>query len=317
MRSIELFGTEVAPAVRAELARKAGLDAGELARTGFRSRPGREAPPRHHVSMPPMALDPRVAHGAHRPAAFPSRSSPRWRSARSWSPSSPRRTRCSSRRRRTSCWPRRSTSPRSRRTAWGSPTAAPRSACAERAPDGEGTPVGAAGRRIRLRRRRQRLPRSGGARDLRWRRDGHRPRWCAAAERCRRRAALRGHRCDRARGGDRGEEGPGVWLPDIVATPLAADRATRWSFTQARSSSVSSSTGSMSASTPSRGRATGGSGTTISTRARASFASPRRQFIVAEADQLLDLSTALGVRRATFAWQAPALTEPPITLEDA
>ncbi len=41
------------------------------------------------------------------------------------------------------------------------------------------------------------------------------------------------------------------------------------------------------------------------------------QFIIADLDQLLDLSSSLGFGQATFAWQAPARTDPPLTLADA
>lgn len=114
-----------------------------------------------------------------------------------------------------------------------------------------------------------------------------------------------------------GEEGPGVWLPDIVATPLAAepgDEVVLHSGSQQQRVLVD------------------GIYVSLYTQPRQGywrlwnddiypcpgvFCFPPPQFIVAEAEQLLDLSTALGVRRATFAWQAPAITEPPITLEDA
>lgn len=114
-----------------------------------------------------------------------------------------------------------------------------------------------------------------------------------------------------------GEEGPGVWLPDIIATPLAAepgDEVVLHSGAQRQHVLVD------------------GIYTSLYTQPRQGywrlwneeiypcpgvFCFPPPQFIVAEAEQLLDLSTALGVRRATFAWQAPAITEPPITLEDA
>ncbi len=114
-----------------------------------------------------------------------------------------------------------------------------------------------------------------------------------------------------------GEEGPGVWLPDIVATPLAAgpgDEVVLHSGAQRQRVLVD------------------GIYTSLYTQPRQGYwrlwnddiypcpdvlCSAPPQFIVAEPEQLLDLSTALGVRRATFAWQAPAITEPPMTLEDA
>ena len=153
-----------------------------------------------------MALEPRVAHGAHRPAAVPvavrrvgGRHVPRHRRRRGV-PAVPlgvgERAAGLGDRRRHGHAVRHGDRPPQHR---GRP--------ARTGPRRRRTPVGAAGRRVRLRRRRQRLPRSGGARDLRWRRVGHRPRWRAAAERRRRRAALRGHRCDRTCGGDRGGGG--------------------------------------------------------------------------------------------------------------
>ena len=44
---------------------------------------------------------------------------------------------------------------------------------------------------------------------------------------------------------------------------------------------------------------------------------PPPQFIIAEPEQLLELSRTLGFERANFAWQAPSRTDPPLTLNDA
>ena len=44
---------------------------------------------------------------------------------------------------------------------------------------------------------------------------------------------------------------------------------------------------------------------------------PPPQFIIAEPQQLLELSRTLGFERATFAWQAPSRADPPLTLDDA
>ncbi|MGZ8598261.1 MAG: hypothetical protein ACXWXB_08695 [Actinomycetota bacterium] len=111
-----------------------------------------------------------------------------------------------------------------------------------------------------------------------------------------------------------GDEGPGVWLPDLVATPLAAepgDEVVLHSGAQRERVLVD------------------GIYTSLYTQPQQGYwrlwnddiypcpgvlCSAPPQFILAEPDQLLDLSAALGVPRATFAWQAPAITDPPMTL---
>ena len=114
-----------------------------------------------------------------------------------------------------------------------------------------------------------------------------------------------------------GEEGPGVWLPEHIATRLAAepgDEVVLHSGAQRKRVLVD------------------GVYASLYTQPRQGYwrlwnddiypqpcirCSAPPQFIVAEPEQLLDLSAALGTRRATFAWQAPAITEPQMTLEDA
>jgi putative ABC transport system permease protein len=114
-----------------------------------------------------------------------------------------------------------------------------------------------------------------------------------------------------------GDEGPGVWLPDLVATPLAAepgDEVVLHSGAQRERVLVD------------------GVYASLYTQPRQGYwrlwnddiypcpdvlCSAPPQFILAEPEQLLDLSAALGVPRATFAWQAPAITDPPMTLEAA
>ena len=95
------------------------------------------------------------------------------------------------------------------------------------------------------------------------------------------------------------------------------NRATRWSFTQERSGSVSSSTASIPASTPSLGRATGGSGTTISTRARTSSARPRRSSSWPKPSSCWTSRPRSASVERRSRGRLPAITEPPMTLEDA
>ena len=311
---------------RADRARAKGLDAGELARTGFRSRPGREAPARHHVSMPPWRSTP---CGARRPPSccVSGRCSPRWRSARSWS----------RRRRRLPAVPlgvgerprspRRSRTPRSRRTAWGSPIGAPTCGLANGPRTARGRPVGTAGRGVHLRRADgNKLLGPVEFDDLRWR-HCRSPTSSVVRRRpsgVRRRAALRGHRRDPAHvEGDRGgERVPASWLPDIVATTAGRrNRATRWCLHSGAQPEQRVLVDGIYVQPlhPAAAGLLAALERRISTRARGVLsASPRRQSVGRRSTSSCWTSRPRSaLRRATFAWQAPALTEPPITLEDA
>lgn len=114
-----------------------------------------------------------------------------------------------------------------------------------------------------------------------------------------------------------GEDGPGVWLPDLVATPLGAgpgDEVT-----------LSSPAGSVRVPVD-------GVYVSLYTQPREGYwrlwddqiyappcvrcgAPP--QLLLADRDQVLEWSEVLGFREMSFAWQAPAITDPPLTLADA
>ncbi|MET0801744.1 MAG: hypothetical protein ABWZ53_11320 [Actinomycetota bacterium] len=114
-----------------------------------------------------------------------------------------------------------------------------------------------------------------------------------------------------------GADGPGVWLPDYVATPLRAEPGDHV-ILHSDSSEVRVAVDGVYAS--------------LYTRPRQGYwrlwndqiypcpeitCSAPPQFILSDLDRMQPLSEALGFSRATFAWQAPAVTDPPLTLTQA
>ena len=114
-----------------------------------------------------------------------------------------------------------------------------------------------------------------------------------------------------------GADGPGVWLPDIVADPLDAGPGDEVVL-HSPSARVRVPVDGVYAS--------------LYTQPRQGYwrfwiddiypcpgvrCSAPPQFILAEPEQMLELSAALGFPRATFAWQAPAGVDPPLTLAQA
>ncbi|MGH2630986.1 MAG: hypothetical protein ACRDHI_10590, partial [Actinomycetota bacterium] len=114
-----------------------------------------------------------------------------------------------------------------------------------------------------------------------------------------------------------GTDGTGVWLPDFVATPLRAEPGDRV-ILHSDSSEVRVTVDGVYAS--------------LYTQPRQGYwrlwndqiypcpditCSAPPQFILSDLDRMPGLSETLGFRRATFAWQAPAIADPPLTLSQA
>ncbi|HET9311761.1 MAG TPA: hypothetical protein VFP41_11140 [Actinomycetota bacterium] len=114
-----------------------------------------------------------------------------------------------------------------------------------------------------------------------------------------------------------GADGPGLWLPDNVATPLGVGLDDEVVLHSARREVVASVDGVYAS---------------LYTQPRQGYwrhwnldiypcpeitcATPP-QFILADHDQLVDISERLGLRKASFAWQAPVGADPPLTLAQA
>ncbi|HWC70496.1 MAG TPA: hypothetical protein VG993_04960 [Actinomycetota bacterium] len=114
-----------------------------------------------------------------------------------------------------------------------------------------------------------------------------------------------------------GEDGPGIWLPDLVATPLdigPGDEVVLHSVRGAVVESVDGVYASLYAQ-PRQGYWRHWNEDIYPCPEITCAAPP--QFILADHDQMIDISERLGLRDAEFAWQAPAIIEPPMTLEDA
>jgi len=114
-----------------------------------------------------------------------------------------------------------------------------------------------------------------------------------------------------------GSDGPGLWLPDNVATPLGVGPGDEIVLNAGRTEVAASIDGVYAS---------------LYTQPRQGYwrhwnldiypcpevtCSTPPQFILADHDQLVDISDRLGVRRAAFAWQAPASVDPPLTLARA
>ena len=114
-----------------------------------------------------------------------------------------------------------------------------------------------------------------------------------------------------------GSEGPGVWLPNPAASALDAGPGDEVTLaTEAGSVHV----------------AVDGVYAALYTQPRKGYwrlwnddiypcpgvrCFPPPQFVITDLARMIDLSTSLGFTSATFAWQAPARTDPPLTLEQA
>jgi putative ABC transport system permease protein len=115
----------------------------------------------------------------------------------------------------------------------------------------------------------------------------------------------------------RGREGPGVWLPDLVADPLRADPGDVVLMREGgRSVRVT----------------VDGVYASLFTQPRQGYwrvwnddiypcpefdCSAPPQFILTSLSQIVPLARAVGARDANFTWQAPSRTDPPPTLSDA
>ena len=114
-----------------------------------------------------------------------------------------------------------------------------------------------------------------------------------------------------------GAEGPGVWLPDNVSRPLgvgAGDAVILRSPDGEVRVAVDGVYSALS-SQPRQGYWRLWSDDIYPCPELTCTLPP--QFILADLDRLLELSTDLGQREATFAWQAPTRADPPLTLDAA
>ncbi len=114
-----------------------------------------------------------------------------------------------------------------------------------------------------------------------------------------------------------GSDGPGLWLPDIIATPVGVGPGDEIVL-QAGSEEVTATVDGVYASlyTQPRQGYWRHWNDDIYPCPEVTCAAPP-QFILADRDQLIELSEQLGIPRAAFAWQAPVSVEPPITLAGA
>jgi putative ABC transport system permease protein len=114
-----------------------------------------------------------------------------------------------------------------------------------------------------------------------------------------------------------GSDGPGLWLPDIIATPVGVGPGDEIEL-QAGQDEVTATVDGVYASlyTQPRQGYWRHWNDDIYPCPEVTCAAPP-QFILADHDQLIDLSEQLGTHRAAFAWQAPVSVEPPLTLARA
>jgi hypothetical protein len=114
-----------------------------------------------------------------------------------------------------------------------------------------------------------------------------------------------------------GEEGPGVWLPDLAATALEVGPGDEVTLATAAGSIQVAVDGVYAAlyTQPRKGYWRLWNDAIYPCPDLECAAPP--QFVITDLARMIELSRSLGFGSATFAWQAPARTDPPLTLAQA